>query len=112
MSAGLSGFRAWILQRITAVLIAVGFLVAMVVLWMHDWTYAEWRAFVRTPLVTVSVLILYGAVLLHAWIGVRDIVIDYVHPLMARLVVLAVVGTVLVGLAIWAGTILLPGSSA
>ena len=40
-----------------------------------------------------------GAVLVHAWVGIRDVVLDYVHPFALRM---AVLGSAAVGLAVLA----------
>ncbi|MGF1545825.1 MAG: succinate dehydrogenase, hydrophobic membrane anchor protein [Thiotrichales bacterium] len=109
MSAGLGGFRPWLLQRITALVLAVGFVAVIAMLLFGNWTYASWRAFASAPPVVIGLMLLYGAILLHAWIGVRDVIIDYLHPLAIRLTALALVGIILFGCAVWAAAILLPG---
>ncbi|MGF1644088.1 MAG: succinate dehydrogenase, hydrophobic membrane anchor protein [Thiotrichales bacterium] len=107
MSAGLGGFRPWLLQRITAVVVGVGTVALILLVLFGDWTYEHWRAFVGTPLVAIAFMLFFGALLLHAWIGVRDVIIDYVHPLAYRLATLTLVGLVLTGCAAWAAAILL-----
>jgi succinate dehydrogenase / fumarate reductase membrane anchor subunit len=42
----------------------------------------------------------------HAWVGVRDVVLDYVHPLLPRLVILGAAALTLGLLAAWTGFIL------
>jgi succinate dehydrogenase / fumarate reductase membrane anchor subunit len=44
--------------------------------------------------------------LLHAWVGVRDVVLDYVHPLGLRLAVLGAAVAGLVFLGLWTALIL------
>ena len=41
-----------------------------------------------TPMGAALIALLAAAVLLHAWVGVRDVVLDYLHPLGLRLAVL------------------------
>jgi succinate dehydrogenase / fumarate reductase membrane anchor subunit len=48
--------------------------------------------------------------LLHAWIGVRDILIDYAHPLWLRVTAYSLVIIFLLGCGAWAGRILLQAS--
>jgi succinate dehydrogenase / fumarate reductase membrane anchor subunit len=48
------------------------------------------------------------AVLLHAWLGMRDVVLDYVHRLWLRLLLLPLIGLLLTGSGLWAFHILLP----
>jgi succinate dehydrogenase / fumarate reductase membrane anchor subunit len=97
-----TGLRAWILQRITAVYLALYtvflfgfFLIA------PPQSHAEWQAWLDSPFTTVSLLLYCYAILLHAWVGMRDVVIDYVHPLMIRVTVLALLGLGLIGSGIW-----------
>jgi succinate dehydrogenase / fumarate reductase membrane anchor subunit len=48
-----------------------------------------------------------GALLLHAWVGVRDVILDYVHPVGLRVAALAVLGSGLMAMAVWAVRMLL-----
>jgi succinate dehydrogenase / fumarate reductase membrane anchor subunit len=41
------------------------------------------------------------AVLLHSWVGVRDVLIDYVHPVWLRLLCMAATALVLLGSLLW-----------
>ena len=47
------------------------------------------------------------ALLLHAWVGLRDVVLDYAKPLGLRVGVMAALAFVLIGLALWMLNILL-----
>jgi succinate dehydrogenase / fumarate reductase, membrane anchor subunit len=47
-----------------------------------------------------------AALLYHAWVGMRDIVMDYVKPTGIRLTMQAVIGGALLFQLIWAGSIL------
>ena len=103
MSApGLQGLRPWIIQRISAVFIAVFiiyvFLVIMInsPLNVHDW--ANW---VSIPYNNIFFGLFLVAVLWHAWIGVRDIVLDYVPNVVGRLLVLTLVGCTIIGSGLW-----------
>ena len=48
------------------------------------------------------------AVLLHGWVGMRDVVRDYVRRLWLRLLLLSLIGLLLTGCGLWALHILLP----
>ncbi len=109
MSSGLGGMTAWLAQRISAVYLAlflVFFLLAL--LFTGSWNYAEWRALMAQPAMITATLLFHISLLLHAWVGVRDVIIDYVHPLPWRLAVLAAVGAALLALAFW-GMLILVG---
>jgi len=108
MSRRASGLRAWVLQRITAVYLAL-FLVLVAFRWLPQppGTHEEWRSWLADPWINVAVLVFFASLLLHAWIGIRDVVIDYVHPFGARLVLLTLTGVGLVGCGLWALQVLL-----
>jgi succinate dehydrogenase / fumarate reductase membrane anchor subunit len=47
---------------------------------------------VRDPAVSTAALLACAAILLHAWVGLRDVILDYVHPPAARFTALALLG--------------------
>lgn len=102
MSRKASGLRAWALQRLTAIYIALFtlYLVA-VLLFSAPGDYQAWRGWLGGPLVSVALLLYVFSVLLHAWIGVRDVLIDYVHPIAIRAALLGAVALGLVSLGLW-----------
>lgn len=97
-----TGFRAWVLQRVTAIyigfftLVLIGRLVVI-----PPASYLEWREWAAGPWVNIGLLLFFVSVLLHAWVGVRDILVDYVHPLLARLTLLSLTGFGLVACGLW-----------
>ena len=48
----------------------------------------------------------FAALLAHAWVGVRDVVMDYVHPVALRLLVLSLLVLYFTGLGVWVARIL------
>ncbi|QNM94996.1 succinate dehydrogenase, hydrophobic membrane anchor protein [Chitinimonas koreensis] len=80
------GLRDWLLQRITAVVMlvyTVG-LVALLFLAAHA-NFEGWKELFACTWVRVFTTVTVIALLLHAWVGVRDIWMDYVKPLGLRL---------------------------
>lgn len=103
MSRKASGLKAWAIQRLTAIYIALfSFYLLGVLLFAAPADYAAWRAWLGHPLVSVALLLFIVSVLMHAWIGVRDVVIDYVHPIAIRATVLGIIAMALVGMGLWA----------
>ena len=47
------------------------------------------------------------ALLFHVWIGIRDVALDYVHNIMFRIFILALLMGVLIGCGLWVFRILL-----
>ncbi len=100
------------LQRISAVYLA-GFLCFLLVhfcLHPHP-AYAEWRDWFAQPVVSIACAGFVLAILLHAWVGMRDIVLDYIHTLGLRVVILTLICLLLAGCGFWAMRILILASA-
>jgi succinate dehydrogenase / fumarate reductase membrane anchor subunit len=80
------GLRDWLMQRITAVVITLYIVLLLGLLLLKPGMNLDaWQElFVHTwfKLVTFAALI---SVFLHAWVGMRDIVMDYIRPTGIRL---------------------------
>jgi len=64
-------------------------------------TFTQWQAWSARPLAATVLVTLALALFAHAWVGIRDVVLDYVRPLGLRLVLLGGVATGLAVLALW-----------
>lgn len=101
-----SGLRSWLLQRLTALYIVV-FLVILVAVWGGQaLTYDTWRAWVAHPAANIALLLFVVALLLHAWIGGRDVIIDYIHSVGGRYVLLIVYALGMIVMGLWSLRIL------
>ena len=98
----LTGLRARTVQRATAVFM-LGFVLWLVgaLLVSPPESYEHWRAMVARPAASVGFSVFFAALLVHAWVGIRDVVLDYVHPTGARAVVLALVAAALFTIGAW-----------
>jgi succinate dehydrogenase / fumarate reductase membrane anchor subunit len=104
-----SGLSAWLIQRVTAVYLALFIIAAPFVLAsMPALDYEHWRALLARPTVNIAVGLFYIALLFHAWVGGRDVAIDYVPNLPLRLVVLSALAFALIGLFVWVMATLVP----
>ena len=101
------GIRDWLAQRVTAVLTLAYFIV---VLWrlMHAQlnTQAQWQLFFSSVAVRIASIMVLGAMLWHAWIGIWTVLTDYVKPTGLRILLQVIVLMLLVATAIWATLIL------
>jgi len=85
------GVGDFLAQRITAVILAIYTVVFFVgILMMPGFTYENWRGLFTFqlgtfPLGQVLASLAFFALTWHAWIGVRDIWMDYVKPVGIRL---------------------------
>ena len=75
------GLRDWLAQRITAAIMAVyTLIVATVFLKGSPFTYGAWKALFAQGWMRVATLLFAVSLAWHAWVGVRDILMDYVKP--------------------------------
>jgi len=96
------GLKAWLIQRVSAVYMAVYpiyFLLRLTMQAPHG--FAEWRGFMTTSSMSAPTLLLFAFLLLHAWVGMRDVVMDYVHSFKWRLTVLSLIAGGLIAMGAW-----------
>ena len=74
-------------------------------------SYQDWRGWMTNPGVSAATMVFFAALFLHTWVGVRDVVMDYVHPVGLRISALALLVISLVAMAAWVGRIVLMGYS-
>ena len=80
------GLRDWLAQRITAVIMAVYSVIVVYVLFSSKpITYAVWRDLFSQGWMRVATLLFAASLAWHAWVGVRDILMDYIKPAGLRL---------------------------
>lgn len=102
MSRHASGFRAWVMQRITAI-----YLLLLFPYLLFHFIYTPpadlhaWRSWIAQPWISTALSLGLISIMLHAWVGVRDIFIDYIHPLPLRLLLLALTAFGLIACGIW-----------
>jgi succinate dehydrogenase / fumarate reductase membrane anchor subunit len=103
----LSGSRAWLVQRVSAVYLLCFLVYALVRIPAGaPWTYETWHAWLASPAMSVGVLLLFVALLLHAWIGLRDVILDYGKPFALRTALLGLVAVAEVAIGAWVVVIL------
>ncbi len=102
MSRAAQGLRAWLLQRFSAVYLALYLLIMPLLMLLRGLPdYAAWRGWFGQALPGVASAIFVIAVGLHAWVGIRDVLIDYVHAVWLRLLLLAGCALVLLASVLW-----------
>ena len=79
------GLKDWLLQRITAVIMIIFTIVLLVAFLLGDATYEGWDGlFANQPMKLLTFLAILS-LLFHAWVGVRDIWMDYIKTVGIRL---------------------------
>jgi succinate dehydrogenase / fumarate reductase membrane anchor subunit len=103
----LSGLPAWLVQRLSAVFM-LGIIVFMLAHFLVDppHSYEVWRRWMASTGVSVAAVLFVGAFLTHAWVGLRDVTLDYVAPLAARIATLSLIALSLLAVAAWTVRIL------
>ncbi len=97
-----TGQRAFVLQRFTAlVLLAYVAGLALRLAFGEPPSGQAWNTWSASPFGATALLVAAAALALHAWVGVRDVLLDYVHPVAVRLALLGVVALSLAFLWIW-----------
>jgi succinate dehydrogenase / fumarate reductase membrane anchor subunit len=101
------GLRDWLIQRLSAVIMAVYVLfIAGWVAWHAPVGYAAWTGLFAGDVMRSFTLLVLLAMFYHAWVGVRDMVMDYVKAAGLRLAIYTVVLAALLVYAIWSVQIL------
>ena len=106
----LEGLRPWVIQRVSAVYIVLFSLYAGYSLLCSDNTatgFDAWRGWLFDPFNTTVIGLFVIALLFHAWIGMRDVVLDYVHNIMLRIFIFGLLIGTLLGSGLWVFRILL-----
>ena len=108
MSRKASGLKAWAIQRLTAIYIGVFsvYLIAVLLFAVPE-NFSAWKAWMGGPVVSVAMLLYVVSVLMHAWIGVRDVLIDYVHPIAIRAGLLGAIALSLIAMGLWSAQALI-----
>jgi succinate dehydrogenase / fumarate reductase membrane anchor subunit len=101
------GFRDWLAQRVTAVLMAL-FTVAVLaqVLMPGELGYDKWAGIFAAQWMKVLTFVVIVSLAFHAWVGMRDIWMDYIKPVGLRLALQVFTLVWLVGCAGWAVQVL------
>ncbi|OGS92792.1 MAG: succinate dehydrogenase, hydrophobic membrane anchor protein [Gallionellales bacterium RBG_16_56_9] len=101
------GLRDWLIQRASAVVMAVySMSLAGYLLLQPRLDYDVWTALFSSQWMRTFTLLFLLAVYCHAWVGIRDIVMDYVKPAGMRLAIHVAVILALLLCVIWSVQIL------
>ncbi len=101
------GLDMWLLQRASAIYMAA-FLVVFLILFLAagPMDFQAWRGLFVPTAMKLGSLLFVAALLVHAWIGLREIFIDYVHFLVLRLGLYLAFGALYLGCLVWTVDIL------
>ena len=100
------GLKDWLAQRVTAVAMLLYTLIFLVALGRSPVTYTSWKALFAQGWMRFASFLFVASVLIHAWVGVRNIWMDYVKHTGLRLALQIATILWLAGCAGWAMQIL------
>ncbi|MGH8856084.1 MAG: succinate dehydrogenase, hydrophobic membrane anchor protein [Telluria sp.] len=101
------GVKDWLAQRLTAVVMAVYTVVLLVsFLTAQDFSYEGWAGLFAKQWFKLFSLVTFLALFYHAWVGIRDIWMDYVKSAGLRLVLMLATIFWLLACAAWTVQIL------
>lgn len=97
-----AGTLEWMLQRLTALYLGLFVLFLAVRLAARaPATYEAWRAFWSPSALRLATLLFAISLLLHAWVGLRSVLRDYLPSSGVRFISELVVGAALLAQALW-----------
>lgn len=101
------GLKDWIIQRATALIMAVYTVIFLAVVGaVGPGSFEAWRSVFSSGFMKFATFLFFVSLFWHAWIGVRDIWMDYAKPDGLRLLLIIATAAVLVGYTGWAVQIL------
>lgn len=100
------GLRDWLVQRLTAILMVLYTLALLAIAFTLPNTHEGWRSlFAGLPMKLFASVTVFGLIW-HVWIGMRDILMDYLWKLPVRLAAMFLVALFLLANLVWALSIL------
>lgn len=107
MNVLMSGLRAWMWQRVSALyVLGFGLYAALYLAIARPFSYEAWRQWWGEPAVRVAAALFFLMLILHAWIGLRNVVLDYVRPSALRGAVLVAAAFALLAQGLWVAQLL------
>lgn len=102
------GMRDWLSQRVTAVLMAIFTVVvlAQLVLFRGPIGYDKWAGIFAPQWMKLLTFATVIGLLYHVWVGMRDVLMDYIKPVGIRLALQIFVIVWLIGCVGWAVQVL------
>lgn len=80
------GLRDWLAQRITACIMAVYTVILLALFFgAHDFSYDGWASIFAMQWMKLATFVTLLSLFYHAWVGIRDILMDYIKPVGTRL---------------------------
>lgn len=96
------GLRDWVIQRLSAIILAISFLALFGYFLFHPHlSFFEWKSLFATTWVKILAILCLLSLIFHAWIGIWTIVTDYINCYIIRLSVNVLVFLMLFASFVW-----------
>lgn len=107
LSVSHQGLRDWVIQRVSAIVLALYTIGMSVYLFSHPGlSFAEWHGLFSQIWLKIVTILFILALLYHAWIGMWTVFTDYLKPFVLRCIANLLVLFMLAACFIWALLIL------
>ena len=107
-----TGTGNWLVQRATAILLALAVPVLLVYLLAAlPLDFAGWQGLFAPLWSRVLLMLSAIALAMHAWVGMHDIFMDYIHPVGMRLALTLTVVVILASSVVWLAAVLFGAST-
>ncbi|MFC0180336.1 succinate dehydrogenase, hydrophobic membrane anchor protein [Thorsellia kenyensis] len=103
---GKKGILDWVLLRATALIISFYAIYVVSFLVFADINYESWTRFFTSPTTKVFTLITLVCILCHAWIGLWQVITDYIKPFALKFLLQVIVIFVLASYVLYGVTVL------
>jgi len=101
------GLKDWLIQRVSAVLMTIYLILLVSILFVvSPQDHATWKNIFTHQWMRIATFVFFICLFWHAWIGIRNILMDYVHPTAIRLTVQILVIISLLFNLVWSAEIL------
>ena len=102
-----NGLRDWLVQRFTAIIIGIYFILLSVYFLCHpNLDYVSFKYFFTSTWMKIFTLLTLFSLLLHAWVGIWTVITDYIKSIIIRLTLQAIMIVALLIYFFWGITIL------
>ncbi|NMM36985.1 MAG: succinate dehydrogenase, hydrophobic membrane anchor protein [Glaciimonas sp.] len=101
------GWKDWLVQRLTAIVMAIYTVLLLVsFLAASSFSYEAWAGLFANQWFKIATFVTFLALFYHAWVGVRNVWMDYVKPVSVRIALQVATLLWLIGCAAWSAQIL------
>ncbi len=108
MSRRVQGLRLWMWQRVSALYLALFLLYIVIsILMLEQFDYPQWHAWISGPVNSIIIYIGFLMLFAHAWVGIRDVIMDYIHSIVLRSLTLMLAGLGFMVCLLWLSRVLI-----